>query len=1045
MELRSIFLQNAHVLLDRKTTRAILCDYFNNDMIKVNTMLTAYDEGIVDSLRSKLPMSAPDKTRFVKVLVQHHAMVDEKAVWAVDTWNRAISQDVVIQLDRIETEEVVEDEIDEEIDLMNLNSEAIEDEFFEVETRNELEEYYINPHLSLRNDRTYIPCGVGNSDNGFFVYGIKKESVCKNPSADIFALVYNYLIRNSRMDKEDIPKYIQEQEGVFELDYRSIFRIAIVLLLLIKNNYASKNTLNVAYYGKNTDLKYATRLINHYAALFCRLIGISPTVLTVNRKKDGIPIRIDGTSGIVIKDNNEFYSNARELWYGRRINYRIDKNKISSQNKADFEYILSEISPFDSFKEGQLESLISMLSSKNNMVCIMPTGSGKSLIYYFISLLQPLPLFIVSPTDILIQDQIRNLRQIHRIDNVSHLQLTDSNTFECFEMFNSLNYITPTTLQNAKLLIAFRYFNRGIIQRYGGDLKRENKISANPLLSCVVLDEIHCISNWGHDFRPEYLMLSKFLNKYLDQITILGFTATANYTVVEDVQNQLRIPQENFISPIGFGKYNISYDFICLESTDLMYKKVAEITQKHINRNERTIIFTKNDEISEQVAKAVGYEADVFSRDNPKSYHLFAEEKCRVLVASDELGVGINFPNIRNIIHFGLPLSKSGYVQEVGRAGRANEFVHSYVLYLSSENAPSALLRRDASFENVAPLLEGIDNDYSDTYKKLTNNCPTSETLYKQLRDLVNDFKSRGKKFYVEPCAYSDLDSYRRRIYMLYVVGYIYDWYSYSKSKNVDGIDIFIDITSTKAASSGSDPKALLLRMKDRTVRYFQNMDNSRENIAETNRATNPKSIIKTYVDWFFHKFLYHHNEQFLDLYDFITSSHNVDDDTVTDSIKDYFTLPFIRLKSDEESFNSMDIKGILQKALSGTSKSTVTNIERINSNRYSYKLDYFLFATKLKSESVFETDRLDRICRTLTNEEKQIIGKGFTKLYCQCKSKGRLEILRYLSSSENTFPISYVDLMNEVYKDEPRDLIFYGFVAERVNRVFHRVGGKNV
>ena len=1042
MELKSILTQNAHVLLERKTTRAILCDVFNNDMIKVNTMLTAYDEGIVDSMRSQWPMSAPDKNRFVKVLVQHHAMQDEKALWAVETWSRAFCHEIEISLEKVEIEISNEDDGSDKLS-SDTYIDSNEDDILETETRSDFDEYYINPAITLRSDRIYVPCGIGNSDKGFFVYGIKKELVCKNPHADVFALVYNFLIRNSRMDKEDIPKYLQEQEGVFELDYRSVFRTAIVFLLLIKNNYAVKNILNISYFGKKNDLKYAARLINHYTALFCRLIGIPPVTLTVNKKKDGVPVRLEGTGGVYIKDNTEFFSNAREIWYGRKINYRFD-NIISKQNKADLEYILSEISPFDSFKEGQLESLASMLSSKKNTVCIMPTGSGKSLVYYLISILQPLPIFIVSPTEILIQDQIRNLKRFHRIDNVAHLQLTDSSSFECYEMFNSLNYITPTDLQNSKLLIAFRYFNRGVIQRYGGDLKREHKISSNPLLSCVVLDEIHCISNWGHDFRPEYLMLSKFLNKYLDQITILGFTATANYTVVEDVQKQLNIPQENFISPIAFGKYNISYDFLCLDSTEAMYKKVAEITQRHINRNERTIIFTKSDRISELVAEAVGYEADVFSRDNPKSYHLFAEEKCHVLVASDELGVGINFPNIRNIIHFGLPLSKSGYVQEIGRAGRANEFVHSYVLYLSDKNAPSALLRRDTSFSNIPSLLDGLDNDYTDTYKKLTNNCPTSDSLYRQLIDIFIDFRNRGKKFYVEPCDNKDLDSYRRKIYMLYVVGYIYDWYSYSKSKIADGVDIFIDIFSTKAASSGNTPKGMLLRMKERTVRYFERMDNSRENIVIANRASDPQAIIKTYVDWFYNKFLYHHNEQFLDLYDFISGSVS-DDDTITDTIKDYFTLPFITLKSDEETFTGMDIKSILNKVLAGTSKSTITNIERINTNRYSYKLDYFLFSSRLRKDNVFETDRLDRICRVLSKEEKDVVSQGFIQLYGLCNPNGRLEILRFLHSPENSLMITSEKLMDAVYREQPRDIIYYGFVAERINRFFKKVGERNV
>lgn len=97
-----------------------------------------------------------------------------------------------------------------------------------------------------------------------------------------------------------------------------------------------------------------------------------------------------------------------------------------------------------------------------------------------------------------------------------------------------------------------------------------------------------------------------------------------------------------------------------------MIERVCEVVGEQIQRNERTFVFTKNDEISFQVAQAIGYEADVFQKENTYAYQLFADEKCKVLVVSEELGIGINLPNIQNIIHFGLPVSKNEFVQEIG-------------------------------------------------------------------------------------------------------------------------------------------------------------------------------------------------------------------------------------------------------------------------------------------------------------------------------------------------------------------------------------------
>src|SRR5699024_9744611 len=146
------------------------------------------------------------------------------------------------------------------------------------------------------------------------------------------------------------------------------------------------------------------------------------------------------------------------------------------------------------------------------------------------SLLQPLPMFILAPTEILIEDQIRNLKKFHHMDNVSHLKLTVDNDFSNFEMRNSLLYLTPATFQNRHLLVKCRYINNGhtLVMNEKSRILQEIKVAPGPSISYVVLDEIHCLSNWGHDFRPEYLMLSKFLNKFLDRVTFLGFTATAN-------------------------------------------------------------------------------------------------------------------------------------------------------------------------------------------------------------------------------------------------------------------------------------------------------------------------------------------------------------------------------------------------------------------------------------------------------------------------------------------------------------------------------------
>jgi superfamily II DNA helicase RecQ len=1029
MDLVTIIKRNPGILLSKSHTRGLLNDIFQNDAAKVNVLLTAYDIGIVSEMRKSFPMDALAKGRFVKILVQQHSIIDDRAIWAVDTWVSCFSSDILAELARVEQER--QDEVEKTVvptEAPKKKEKAVSQGVLQV--REDYDNYYINPTIDEMPDKIYVPCGIGNTDKGFFIYGIKKEMLCTHKDANVYALIYNYLVRGSKITDDDIPHYINSIESPYELDYRSIYRLAIVLLQMVKNNYMADNGMELSYKGDKDNLRYAVGMINNYAALFCRLMNIERVKMEIILSGRGHKLNLDGSSGIFVRNNTELISNAREIWYGRKINYRLGKG-----NLRDIEYILSEISPFDSFKEGQYEVLCRMLGSKKHMVCIMPTGSGKSLIFYMASILQPLPMFIVAPTEILIEDQIRNLKKFHHMDNVAHLRLTDENSFSEYDIHNSLNYLTPMTLQNRHLLVKFRYINSGtkLIKMH------EEKIASGPLVSYIVLDEIHCLSNWGHDFRPEYLMLSKYLNKYLDQINLLGFTATANYTVVEDVQQQLGIPQENFLSPVSFEKYNVSYDFRCVRTPDEMYAVTGEIAQRLIDRNERTIIFTKNDNISRMVADVVGYEADVFSTENPEAYHHFVDGRCKVLIASEELGIGVNFPNINNIIHFGLPLSKNEYVQEVGRAGRANERVRSYVIYLENgrANIPESLLKRNTDIDEIPGLLSGIDNDYADIYRKLTNNCPTKDELYNSLIRLYNEFVSDKRVQRVISYGFDVFEDVKQRLFMLYTVGYINDWYSYCMSKDGDGIDILIDICSTDSQSYITNPQKMLLRMKKRLRDYFDFLGNNREGIAKTDRANTPEEVIRVFVDWYYIKYLYHHNEQFLDLYEFIISNSDNDSDRITSGIKDYFSLPFIKLKSDEALYSDMSVRELTNKAIQGMSKAAMANIERINSNRYSYKLDFLLFCGHLRMYGQFEESRLDRLMRSAPNSELHELTGSFGKLYSVCDIAGKLSILNYLESNASNLGIVYNDFLKAAYKNGTRDLIYYGIMAKRANQYF--------
>lgn len=908
-----------------------------------------------------------------------------------------------------------------------------EKDLFDMGTRADREDYFINPRIEERADRIFVPCGIGNTDYGFFIYGIKKNIDFENRTINVFSVVYNYLIRCSRITEKDIPLYIQSRKTEYAVEYRSIFRIAIILLQMIKNGYARRGILTISFDGDKTNLKLAVDMINDYAARFSRLAKSSFLPLQVQTSPTGTHVSIRQESGIYAKDNHEFISNARELWYGRYINYNL-----TEKDCEDIEYLLHEISPFAHFKEGQYEALCSMLRAEGHSVCIMPTGSGKSLVFYFLSILQPLPVYVVAPTDMLISDQIRNLRSFHHIDDVAHLKLTGDKPFRRFKAYNKLLYLTPTTLQNRDLLVAFRYINNGT-ELVG---MREERVAPGSLAAYIVLDEIHCLSNWGHDFRPEYLMLSKFLNKYLDNIYFRGFTATANYTVVEDVQKQLSIPEKNFFSPVAFDNYNISYSYISCSSTEEMSNRLCEICKDLIQQNERTIVFCKGEQIAKKLVRMIGYEADLFSEYNPASYYSFAEGNTKVLISNEDLGIGINLPNVKNIVHYGLPLSKNEYIQEIGRAGRSNEHVRSFVLYLKEtpDNVPDSLLRRSTSIDEIPKLIQGYDNDFSDIFRKLTNDCPSKAIMLQRLLAFCKTFDYQQNATEVRRYSPEEIGNAKQMLFMLYASGFINDWYFYSGSANSPDMDIFIDICSTNADLYRRDKNKMLNRMKERSAEFYNFMGaENRGSVAKINWSESIEEILEVYVEWYYLKFLYHHNEQFLDLYELIHSNVDSDSDNITDSIKSYFQLPFTQLRNDELYFNRLSMEELMDKIHTGIGRDTIINIERIISNRYSLNLDVVLFFCHLQKKNELEESRFDRIRDHCSENDMACISNGFSQIYEKCDLFGRMKILNYIEAHGKQIGIEYAPFWDTVYAGQLRDQIYYAMAFKKMNEQFRR------
>lgn len=1032
MTLSDIFVDRPDLLDDEKKLKSIFSDFYAGNEAKIRRMIKAYEIGVLDSMVDGKTDDF-EKKKLIDRLVYLHDMQEEKAIDAVKEWFKICSPEAVSAYrtylaDKKRQAAVVQKEESEKIPEIKKDEGKDQEDIFSRAVGNLNTDYddysrHLNIDLSKGAVVRGIPCGVGNSDYGFRIVGIGRPDRNVNPYDEepyptAQALVFNFLIRNTHITKDAYPEYMRTHRFNHELDYGRIFRYMMMLLEMLKP--VGETTVSLRILGDKDELRAAEDILNQYLAVFGRLTKTDICSIKVIEDVKGKSISAEGTADICVENYTEDQGLRRKMRFAQRVNYSLGKT-----DKEDLEFLLREMSPFRSFKKGQYDALCSMMNANDHAVCIMPTGSGKSLIYYFACILQPQITFVVAPTTILIKDQIRNLRKFHNFDNTTHLELEQDNDYSFYRPGTNLVFLTPATFQNRNLFGIFKRFKKEI--------------------AYVVLDEIHCISNWGHDFRPEYLMLSRNMKRYLENARYLGFTATANYTVAQDIQKQLGIPLENFFSPVFFEKYNVRYDFREVGTIEEMLREVKNIADDIVRRNDRAIVFTKSDEVSEIVAEAIGFEADVFTAENTDSYNQFAEGLCRIIVANEELGIGVNLPDVNCTVHYGMPVSKNEFVQEIGRAGRADEKVTSYVVYLkpSEENIPAQLLKRETIVDNLPQMLKAMSNDYSDVYHKLNCGADTSDILYDRLIDIYSDFHCGKQVAYVIDYPVKSIETYKQLLYMLYVTGYIKDWYTYRALEGNSKIEIVVDICSIPNTGGHNvlvlGDREMLERMKKTSRDYFASMDNDRESIFYISKAKSCEEVLRIYVKWYYEKFLYHHKEQFLDFFEFLTNNRDCNALKITEEIEDYFILPFVQIKEDEEYYSNMTFDEVSKQVISGIGKNTLSNLERINSDNYSYKLDYMLFIGNWNRNGRFDIRRLERFWRQLSKEEQSTAYDTLITLYPECSTEAKWDFLKYLDGKYNVTGLSLQRAVDRIYETLPRDFVFYGIMATTANTKFNQ------
>ena len=316
---------------------------------------------------------------------------------------------------------------------------------------------------------------------------------------------------------------------------------------------------------------------------------------------------------------------------------------------------LKEIFGYNSFR-GDQEKIINNLLLQNDTMVIMPTGGGKSMCYQLPALLLDGCAIIVSPLIALMKNQVDVLRGFYKNESIAHvlnssLTKTQANQVKNDILSNKtkLVYVAPESLIKEDNIIFFR----------------KSKISF------YAIDEAHCISEWGHDFRPEYRKLRDIINN-IGKAPVIALTATATPKVRQDIMKNLQINDgELFID--SFNRKNLFYEI-------KQKKDVAKQIIQYINsrKGESGIIYCLSRKKVEEIAatlqvnniKALPYHAGLDSKTRVENQEKFLMDDCNVIVATIAFGMGIDKPDIRYVIHHDIPKSLEGYYQETGRAGR---------------------------------------------------------------------------------------------------------------------------------------------------------------------------------------------------------------------------------------------------------------------------------------------------------------------------------------------------------------------------------------